>query len=232
VMDTDSPPAHKADEDMVGVEVTNPRGACSQESIDSFGTPQKSIRSDDSADSACTRCLNDESPNDDPLVLCNGIVNGKQCERGMHIGCIEPKLERVPSGDWYCDLCELPQIASTLMHFLNAQYSTSKAGFETWCLPLSAKGVRELHPYVADTGPSNVSFHLSTFAQLDFTTKARVLWYQYSTVMLYSNGITVLPVNHSKQYQFLHKPNEKLPRVYKNGKLSRAKASAKRKRKS
>ena len=42
-----------------------------------------------------------------PMLLCDG------CDRGYHISCLQPPLEQVPPGDWYCPDCQ-PSASSAL----------------------------------------------------------------------------------------------------------------------
>ncbi|EZA54009.1 Bromodomain adjacent to zinc finger domain protein 1A [Ooceraea biroi] len=38
------------------------------------------------------------------MLLCDG------CNRGHHLYCLKPKLNAVPSGDWFCTACKPPEI--------------------------------------------------------------------------------------------------------------------------
>ena len=42
------------------------------------------------------------------LILCDG------CDAPYHLHCLVPKLDEVPSGDWYCPVCEHDQLWRTL----------------------------------------------------------------------------------------------------------------------
>lgn len=46
---------------------------------------------------ACTACRSRDG--EDSMVLCDG------CDDAWHIKCMLPKRDKVPSGDWFCDLC-------------------------------------------------------------------------------------------------------------------------------
>ena len=35
----------------------------------------------------------------DPMLLCDG------CDNGYHLQCLQPPLERIPVGDWFCPTC-------------------------------------------------------------------------------------------------------------------------------
>jgi hypothetical protein len=35
------------------------------------------------------------------MLLCDG-----PCERGFHMGCLRPKLRKIPVGDWFCPDCQ------------------------------------------------------------------------------------------------------------------------------
>ena len=49
------------------------------------------------ADLACSVCGSPSMA--DPMLLCD------RCDRGYHIHCLTPPLERVPSGPWCCPQC-------------------------------------------------------------------------------------------------------------------------------
>ncbi|CAG8805685.1 18359_t:CDS:2, partial [Racocetra fulgida] len=40
---------------------------------------------------------------DDPgcILLCDG------CEKGFHTRCLNPQLDSIPAGEWYCDECNI-----------------------------------------------------------------------------------------------------------------------------
>jgi hypothetical protein len=46
---------------------------------------------------ACQVCL--DTTAGERMLLCDG------CEKGFHIFCVEPKLNAVPTGDWFCTRC-------------------------------------------------------------------------------------------------------------------------------
>lgn len=65
------------------------------------GNNRSSTLSDDSSvtstESGCQACgFDDDHAN---LLLCEG------CETELHTYCLDPPLEKVPEGDWFCDLC-------------------------------------------------------------------------------------------------------------------------------
>ena len=43
----------------------------------------------------CGKCLSTE--NEDKMILCD------MCDAGYHLECAEPKLKKIPEGDWFCD---------------------------------------------------------------------------------------------------------------------------------
>eukprot|EP01119_Soliformovum_irregulare_P015872 TRINITY_DN4531_c0_g1_i2.p1 TRINITY_DN4531_c0_g1~~TRINITY_DN4531_c0_g1_i2.p1 ORF type:complete len:770 (-),score=257.37 TRINITY_DN4531_c0_g1_i2:86-2395(-) len=47
----------------------------------------------------CQVCQSGE--NEDELLLCD------QCDDGCHIKCLDPPLDAVPSGEWYCPKCSI-----------------------------------------------------------------------------------------------------------------------------
>ena len=50
-----------------------------------------------SADLACEVCGSPSMA--DPMLLCD------RCDRGYHMHCLDPPLERVPAGSWTCPAC-------------------------------------------------------------------------------------------------------------------------------
>lgn len=48
-------------------------------------------------DLACRVC--ESTSSEETMVLCDG------CNKGWHIACMTPQLEKVPDGDWYCAVC-------------------------------------------------------------------------------------------------------------------------------
>lgn len=46
------------------------------------------------------RCRCNRSGDSENMLLCDN------CNRGFHLYCLKPKLEKVPSGEWFCDICE------------------------------------------------------------------------------------------------------------------------------
>jgi len=56
-----------------------------------------SVDSVDSIESGCRICgFDDDHAN---LLLCEG------CDKEVHTYCLNPPLEKVPTGDWFCDVC-------------------------------------------------------------------------------------------------------------------------------
>lgn len=51
--------------------------------------------------SICETMDQSETTNNE-ILLCDN------CDRGYHFGCIYPRLEKLPEGDWHCILCSVP----------------------------------------------------------------------------------------------------------------------------
>ena len=49
------------------------------------------------ADLACQICGSASMA--DPMLLCD------QCDKGYHMHCLSPPLERIPAGEWFCPTC-------------------------------------------------------------------------------------------------------------------------------
>jgi hypothetical protein len=49
------------------------------------------------ADLACQVCGSASMA--DPMLLCD------QCDKGYHMHCLSPPLERIPAGEWFCPTC-------------------------------------------------------------------------------------------------------------------------------
>jgi len=49
----------------------------------------------------CSICnkMDTANPDEAEILLCDS------CDRGYHFGCIHPKLEKLPDGEWYCVMC-------------------------------------------------------------------------------------------------------------------------------
>ena len=51
---------------------------------------------------ACEVCERKEhTPGYDDMLLCDA------CDAGYHMKCLQPPLEEVPLGDWFCRQCTL-----------------------------------------------------------------------------------------------------------------------------
>ena len=62
--------------------------------------PPPADDSSDEEDSACTVCEERTSMKDDhPVLICDG------CNAEYHLRCTSPRLDAVPTGDWYCSRC-------------------------------------------------------------------------------------------------------------------------------
>lgn len=48
----------------------------------------------------CSICGQNVQDDDDKLLLCD------ECNKGFHTFCLEPPLEEIPKGEWYCDDCK------------------------------------------------------------------------------------------------------------------------------
>ena len=77
--------------------------------------PEIKLEEDDDVKIICTICFND------PMISCKvcacSICGGKeypekqlicdQCENYFHMTCIDPALEDIPDGDWFCSDCKI-----------------------------------------------------------------------------------------------------------------------------
>lgn len=61
-------------------------------------------------DEAVNCMICNRSDNEDVLLLCDG------CNRGFHTYCLNPRLERVPEGNWICEHC------SPVIHLTDSAY--------------------------------------------------------------------------------------------------------------
>jgi hypothetical protein len=52
---------------------------------------------------ACDKCDGRQSLPSNKIVLCDG----RSCEKGEHLQCMQPPLERIPVGKWFCAVCDL-----------------------------------------------------------------------------------------------------------------------------
>ncbi|KAJ1944641.1 hypothetical protein EC988_005936, partial [Linderina pennispora] len=65
---------------------------------DGTGASSKRSREEKGPD-YCEVCRSGE--HGEVMLICDG------CEKGFHMGCLEPPVHSVPSNDWYCDACVL-----------------------------------------------------------------------------------------------------------------------------
>jgi len=49
----------------------------------------------------CSICGQNVEDDDDKLLICDS------CNEGFHMFCLDPPLEEVPKGSWYCDRCNI-----------------------------------------------------------------------------------------------------------------------------
>lgn len=61
-------------------------------------TVSQGKRGDENADVVCAKCAKGDHP--ERLLLCDS------CPRGFHLDCLEPALDAVPDGDWFCPVCQ------------------------------------------------------------------------------------------------------------------------------
>lgn len=47
----------------------------------------------------CEICATNFENDEETMILCDS------CNLGFHIGCLTPKLEEIPPGDWFCPNC-------------------------------------------------------------------------------------------------------------------------------
>ena len=40
------------------------------------------------------------------MLLCDG------CDKGYHIYCVQPPIETIPEGDWFCPACGAAGVSS------------------------------------------------------------------------------------------------------------------------
>eukprot|EP00210_Caulerpa_lentillifera_P004800 g4582.t1 len=100
--DADGSSSEWAPESVVSSEsldvVVRPRG---QQDLSDIEDSSMSISDDDNIldnnDEHCSKCKSNVNP--ETLLCCDG------CPRVYHMGCLEPKLTRIPTGRWYCPEC-------------------------------------------------------------------------------------------------------------------------------
>jgi len=72
---------------------------------------ERVIKTSSNGDTILFKCAM-HSFESDKCVLCNQADRQNQmlvcdgCERGYHMGCLYPPLNKVPDGDWFCDACK------------------------------------------------------------------------------------------------------------------------------
>ena len=66
---------------------------------------------------ACCMCGGVD--NEDLIILCDR----PGCRRETHIYCLWPPLDKIPEGEWLCDLCSPCGSSTDLEHFLQRTYT-------------------------------------------------------------------------------------------------------------
>jgi len=72
----------------------------SHELIDTQDSNQTCLR-----DIVCAICHSGESPEDDPIYLCDGPGRGIQCKLAVHSSCYSVNIPDDPEKEWRCDPC-------------------------------------------------------------------------------------------------------------------------------
>ena len=72
-------------------------GSVSSAEESESGEEESAEEEDGGADDSCQVCRDDED--DATALICDG------CDKGYHLHCLEPKLDEVPDGDWFCAKC-------------------------------------------------------------------------------------------------------------------------------
>lgn len=60
--------------------------------------PVAAAEEEEDDDTACVVC--NHTDREDTMLLCDG-----DCGKAYHIGCLNPPLESIPEGKWFCDTC-------------------------------------------------------------------------------------------------------------------------------
>ena len=96
----------------------NPYAACKRKSVgslscdltntqDELSDAQGCGRPDDTADDIiCAVCMSGNSPDEDPIILCDGERSlGQQCNLSVHMTCYSVIVPLRSDEDWFCDPC-------------------------------------------------------------------------------------------------------------------------------
>ena len=60
----------------------------------------------------CRACGGGEDAAGNEILLCDGKVNGRECDSAYHLQCLPVPLAAIPEGDWLCPLCDASKSAS------------------------------------------------------------------------------------------------------------------------
>lgn len=78
----------------------------------------------------CKKCMTcDQAANADDLLICDS------CDKGFHMDCLEPPLNKLPEGRWICPICVPPpnrrrgMNKSNSSHFLTPKRPRKTAGY-------------------------------------------------------------------------------------------------------
>lgn len=100
---------------------------------------------DDVDDVVCAICFDGISPDDNPIVLCDGPNNDFSCPIAVHKLCYSINVPLENTENWYCDVCEIrqrqPSVSSIQCAICqqddgplkNMSHSAGKSWFHPYC---------------------------------------------------------------------------------------------------
>lgn len=78
----------------------------SDQLVDTQDSPAAHKGLDDDVDIVCAICASEESPSEDPIVLCDGPGRSVKCDVAVHASCYAIPMESLDEEYWRCQACQ------------------------------------------------------------------------------------------------------------------------------
>jgi Fanconi anemia group M protein len=74
--------------------------------VDTQNSPKKDNSMSEDVDIVCGVCGSGDSPEEDPIVLCDGPGGGTECEIAVHTSCYSIPKDAIHAEEWRCEVCQ------------------------------------------------------------------------------------------------------------------------------